>query len=1191
MDDAGSKISAGAAIPPPAAPVPQASRLRLLTRALIVVGILLLVLGAQGDRAVRTAYDTGWTRSEVSDARVPAGAWEVVLPGSGPAAIVLLLVAVVLWHRREKKETLAASDSDVVYTPWALGIAAVALSLGAATCRFLAIDDGGSGLLTVAQLCNLAALAAVTSYALVVGNLIYFAYGGIFRVTRGVFRRQRVNIAIVALLTAAMLFIGDTSGQSVDSIRSWSPWVFGSEDPRHAAGAARLMLGLAAALMFALALYESGSLLVRSRWATSPPGRIPLGVVAGVATLLGLLVLTPLPIGPGLVIAGVILALLLVLDLPNVQADAGGGLASAAGWPPGQAGSVGRMRSVLVLARAQAHAPTRAEAHMAEWIAITPLVALAAVSVTAGVESALVHGWSDGNTLITLVPAVALVVFAVLMTAIRPNAPHDLRWVPGHWIVVTLGVLALTVVVFLLAYAADERAEWVLAVYGFAWLVALLWYAGWLFQSGPPALGALLVAVPEHAHTPRTGSYLSRVRTYVAKSAVSFVLGPVALGGGIAVFLAVHLEPVDAGQKLGVFTLAFVALALALPFLHVAVRATLRLRPPKLLWWFGLNQVPVLTLLLLWWIAVGVAQTHMDKSATLHDARLVDRGVGAGPHAAPDLARAFRDWVRAQDDIVDTGGNEPIPLVLVAAHGGGIRAAYWTAVALDCVVGYSAAGVTQAQLDDRDPSATRALRDRACFLTRRPDAEQAAAAKRIFLASGVSGGAVGLYAYARQLIADGMLGTKKTGQRGWWIDAHLADDFAAPAIGWALFHDIPNRLLGLHPKTGGRCGDAIVNDVCLEQDRAAVLEQTFDATWRVPELDTAQIRRVFDLRSVREGEQRDRARLVPLLAMNSTLTGGRARAINSAADLGAWPEPDAGSPRTGDDSLPLAGTIEIRDALCVSQDMRLSTAALLAARFPYVTPSGRVPGKCGAEDDPERPDEGAPCAHPKRVDCGGNYVDGGYTDNSGLATIVGIWPSLRQLVVQHNLYAKSLGLRTIAPLIVELDNHYQKSLQPTVPAGGTTAETLVPPSTAFGGRHAIETAARAAAYRILPVSCTITISPALHPGLIAPLGWELSEAARRDLQDGLTTPHPADKQGTAVRNLITLQLRLSAERDPGRVVGRPLTACLPVEPCQASAALSQGLSALELAKVGRCRSRERAAAVRAKAIKKAAAGG
>src|SRR4029077_1577697 len=86
----------------------------------------------------------------------------------------------------------------------------------------------------------------------------------------------------------------------------------------------------------------------------------------------------------------------------------------------------------------------------------------------------------------------------------------------------------------------------------------------------------------------------------------------------------------------------------------------------------------------------------------------------------------------------------PLPFVLVAAHGGGIRAAYWTALALDCIVGVSTENVTKAQVAADDPDSRQAT----CESPRRTATRQQQAARRIFLASGVSGGAMGLYAYA-----------------------------------------------------------------------------------------------------------------------------------------------------------------------------------------------------------------------------------------------------------------------------------------------------------------------------------------------------------------------------------------------------------------------------------------------------------
>ena len=1221
------------------------TRSRQYTRACVVVGVLVLVLGTRIERAVKTSYDTEWTRLDGGETlRLPAGGWEYLLAATGPVAILLLLAAANIWHARERETTLKHRP-DVVRTPKVLACIALALALGGAEFRWRAVHNGGDSELTLASLLNGASLLAVVGYAFVIGNLIYLRHGGVLRVLRGVFRRQRVNIAIVGALTFALMFLGDTSGQSVDSIRSWSPLVFGTEEsPFSDAGAARLALGLAAALMFALALYESGTLLVRTTWANDDPSRSHLLWFAIAILLLGVVALFLPAFGPGIVIAGAILFVLYLLDWPKVEQKLG----KPPPEPPvgvvracrGSAPTPRTEAAVLYVGRTAQHEPTRAEAYTPEWIAITPLLALAATAVTATVEAALSTGWRDLNTWSPALPTVVLAVLAVVLTGVWPNDPHAINSyhrLSDRWLWLTVGILALTLLVFAGARVTGYD-EWLLAMYGLLWLVVLVVYACWLFHHGMSVVDEPLYDPEKGIPRPRyhgrlrrfallgplrwlrrlwqpakprvrkalrpvrlrvaevltylraerktaegrgligylirCGRFVERVVQTVRTSTSPLVLGPLAVGGGVAVFIAMHVEPVDAGGLLGVFTLVFVGMAFALPFLHLAARATLRLRPPRLLWWFGMGQAPVLTLLLLWWIAVGVTQTQLSRMDSLHDARLVDRQAAG---EAPTLETYFHAWLKAQGDLTGEPTDEPVPLVLVASHGGGIRAAYWAAIALDCIVAHSAEGVGKAKFDAQETAQEDldAFRADACTQGRRKTAaDRAAAAKRIFIASGVSGGAVGLYAYARQLIAEGDLGGAEADDPAGWIEQRLGHDFAAAAIGWALFHDVPNRLFGLHQELGGRCRYHVFG-ACVDQDRAAVLEEAFDQPWQSGEdgpdpppegsnMAMPQLRRTLDLRiraadKAAPTEDEARATLVPLLAMNSTLTGGRARAVNSAANLGSWPLADAKSPGTGEDTLPLAGTVEIRDALCATEDMRVSTAALLAARFPYVTPSGRVPDECADGESEDDANRDAACEH-RSVDpgtkdpiasCEGHYVDGGYTDNSGLATIILIWPSLRQLIVEYNTYAAKHGLRKVAPLIVELDNHYQKTAQPDVASGGSDAETLIPLQTAFGGRSAIETAVRAAAYRILPTSCTVTISPALHPGLIAPLGWELSQAARKDLRDGLTNPHPADKSGDAIKGLLRLERRLSAPRRADDALKPPLSACLPRVPCPA----------------------------------------
>lgn len=1061
---------------------------RLFTRSLIVVGTLGLVFAWRVDRAINTAYNSQWVAPNTDGLRLPTQTWSWFYAGIGAVSVVLLLGAALLWRRRERG---AFFQGELGNTSIAISALVGALASGTAVARWLAAD-GNEGALTAAVVLNLLALSAVAALALATANLVY---GGLTSIVKGVFRRQRANLVVVLALTAGLMFLGQTSGQSIDSIRSWTPLVFDGNDVTWSRlGAARLTLGLAAALLLALVVYEAGVRLTQTRPSLDEPpvkGTLRIGAALSV---IGLLLLVALPFGPGLLLLGLGLLLVGALELPKLHGS-----------------ELARMT------------PTPAEVNAPEWIAITPLFALAATSVTATVEAAISGGW-DLNALMTAAPALVLGALAVLLTR-RAGTPT--RTIEGVTPMRLWGLASVLVGASLLVLFVKDLS--LAALYGLFWLAFLTYYAWRLFSNRPLGIG----------RASSTGAAQPAWRAYT----VAF-----ALSGGLTAFIGIHVEPLEAGHLLGVFTLALVALALAIPLLRILVDLTLRLRPPRLLWWFGFNQLPILTLLLIWWIAVGIAQTHYGPTKSLHDVRLVERtAAGLAPTAAttPTLERYFDEWVDAQPDRNLPAAAGPLPLVLVAAHGGGIRAAYWTVAALDCIVGVSADGFDPGSLDSSDESAKASVRDEACSSRRRTTGEQQAAARRIFMASGVSGGAVGLYAYARQLLQNGELGTTPD-----WVNERLGDDFASPAIGWALFHDFPNRLFGFHPDVGAPCGWKLL-DSCLRQDRAAVLEKTFDDKWDKGLASAALVRRSYDLRFSESAEERENARLLPLLVLNATMTGGKARAVISAANLGSWPAADADDPERGNDRLPLAGTVEIRDALCESKDLRLSTAALLAGRFPYVTPSGRIPGRCGYEGKLRSTDQDALCAREteRRVRCEGRFVDGGYTDNSGLFTMVAVWPSLRALIVDYNLRARASGRRELAPMIVELDNHYHASLLSSVPSGGSAAETLIPPQTAFGARSAIETFARAAAYRILPTSCTVTISPALHPGLIAPLGWELSDSARDDLRSGLTKPHPADTTGMqAARLLRQIQARLAAPGEGKVVIREPLERCLPQLP-------------------------------------------
>ena len=80
-------------------------------------------------------------------------------------------------------------------------------------------------------------------------------------------------------------------------------------------------------------------------------------------------------------------------------------------------------------------------------------------------------------------------------------------------------------------------------------------------------------------------------------------------------------------------------------------------------------------------LVIPVVVAQLSGSVALHG---VDRlAVDAAPVERPDLEQAFADWLERSDGCETTiDGIAVRPLVLVAAEGGGIRAATWTVATL-----------------------------------------------------------------------------------------------------------------------------------------------------------------------------------------------------------------------------------------------------------------------------------------------------------------------------------------------------------------------------------------------------------------------------------------------------------------------------------------------------------------------------
>jgi hypothetical protein len=1066
---------------------------RTFSRALGVGGILFYVATWRIDQAVHTAYASSWTGAAVGgcfDCRLPTHTWVGWHVGLGLFAPLLLTAA--LWIRAAH---VLGSNGNKLFA--ALSVCVAAATVTALVFRILADLGGHRTFITFAFVADVVIFGLLAFTAAAAAAAAAAAMGGTQfsgRLRRFV-QRHRINLIALLGLAIVLLVVGQTSGQAVDSVRSW---VSGGSG-----GYARLAFGLSTTVLLALVVYESsvrlvyihaeGDPLAGGHVASAEEFRAWRWFVAALITIAaGLAVGHFAPAGYPLVIPGILMLVIVLLDLGTL----GGPDAAVAQMPAmSPADEPTPECPALEPAAAQMPAVSPADEPTPEYLAIVPLLAVSAVTIAASVDAALSDGRQvHGHSLLPLIPGGILAVVAILFTGAGGNPELPSVPILGRgWLYAALATAGAGGFLYFMHSAS------VAGGFGMTLFVLLTLYAWCLFHA-------------DQRLVPRAGDF--------------FIALPLAACTGAVVAIAIHADPYAVAELFGVFGLINIALAAILTLLHYAVAWSLGHKPPQLLHALGLRQLPIITLLVISWVAAGFMLPHAT-----HDVRVVDVHMDGIPIAKPNrritVRGAFNEWLAEQKTATgktETGSAaKPIPLVLVAAHGGGIRAAYWTALALDCIT------AAADQTTSRSSSYSATCRD-----DRRGTNVQAVAARHILLASGVSGGAVGLFAYARERLATARLDSG-------WVDDKLGKDFASPTIGWGLFHDVPNHLIGLAPAQGGVC-EWHLNGHCVTEDRTSVLEETFDRPWRSLHGPPAFMRALWYERAAKRAtEVRRRARTVPIIVDNSTAAGGQTRAVTAPILLGNWPLPETARPErnTTVNLRPLAATLQTLSALCANGDMRLSTAAMLASRFPYVSAAGRINDKCAPHGGTKKQ-----LCLKSGVNCAMRLVDGGYTENSGLFTIDALLPALQQLVIRHNA-KKANKNRQVAIVVVEIDNHYRARPQaaPNPPSG--TGESLVPLATAFGGHATLETFARADAYRLTPPSCTLTVSPGLHPGVMAPLGWELSDSAVKDLQDSLVRARSGvddAEQPLAIIRRLQKWLARSGTAD------KPLSACIPKPP-------------------------------------------
>ena len=229
---------------------------------------------------------------------------------------------------------------------------------------------------------------------------------------------------------------------------------------------------------------------------------------------------------------------------------------------------------------------------------------------------------------------------------------------------------------------------------------------------------------------------------------------------------------------------------------------------------------------------------------------------------------------------------------------------------------------------------------------------------------------------------------------------------------------------------------------------------------------------------------------------------------------------------------------------CTGQ-LRTVTAALLTARFPYVTPSGVV--------DCPGPDKVLPSGD----DVATQVVDGGYAENTGVGTLLDLMPRVLGDVRHHNTCVLAgepkpstctgePALDTlVVPQLVYFDNGTGSDL--VNDPRGLTLEALVPPNTILKAKGALYSA-RAQLERAHAMLATdqlwdttsdleSTVAPAVDewrgnqvavvyqatkPGIAAPLGWVLSQGSIEAMDDALCDQEPVqDLDFGAARDLTS----------------------------------------------------------------------
>ncbi len=437
------------------------------------------------------------------------------------------------------------------------------------------------------------------------------------------------------------------------------------------------------------------------------------------------------------------------------------------------------------------------------------------------------------------------------------------------------------------------------------------------------------------------------------------------------------------------------ATILVLGFIFITIYATL------LAWWGERCRLPLILLAVLYAGVVGMfndnhAVRRLDTQARRH----------------PDLTaeKLYTTWLEAMDKEYGVK-NRPHPMFIVAASGGGIKAAYWTASVLS-------------NLQDHHDGF----------------------AKHAIVISPVSGGALGALVFTNLVVEAPRTKLNYLGLSR----SILRRDFLSPTVGSLLFHDLPARFVPF-PN--------------LVPDRAEALEKAWERAWDpahnkdLPvELSPWKEKNPFK-KGFSDHTDYERDHVIPTLLINGTSveTGQRILTTHLITDF------------------PFMDCKNFFDMQ--QRDIRMSTAALMSARFTYVSPAGTINGY-------------------NRV------VDGGYFENSGSATAMQFYERIEQFIDRDR--KKNI----VTPVFIQIDNNYvdldkgkQEKKNKERPSE-MFPEIQAPISAMLKTREAHGSSIEMRTFNTFGENYYLYTFCSAE-SVQAPLGWYLSDAAQRELDNQL----------------------------------------------------------------------------------------